>query len=328
VAALALAGKNADQALHYNPDSAKAVLSRAMADLYSGKTEQTLAGIARALQLDPGNPQILLNKALVFRFLDRRTEEEGVYREIIEQRPNYWVAYNELGGVLHRHGNDKDAASEFAKAAAVAPRVALPLANLGTIYLLAGNKAEAAEAFRQSLARAPTEIADIQLGNLAFEAADYKKALEYYEKARYLRPRNDIIWRNIGDCYAMLGDQAKVTESYDRAAEYLADSLKTNPLRGAAWMTLAFYEAKLGRRSEAEGAMKQAEARGASDVQSQFKKAQVLALIGRKDEAVRLTLECLDHGLSKVYVDLALDLAVVRADPRYRSRVAAERPRN
>lgn len=319
-AALALAVKNANQALHYNPDSAKAVLSRAMADLYSGQTAQALDGITRALRLDPGNAQILLYKAVAYRFLDRRAEEESVYREIIQQRPNYWPAYNELGGVLHRHGRDREAAEAFAEASAVAPRAALPLTNLGAMFLLLGRKSDAADAFRKSLDRAPTELAYLQLGNLEFEARDYRKALDLYLRARDLRPRNDITWRNLGDCYAMLGDRARVVDSYRHAADLLAESLQTNPLRGSSWMTLAFYRAKLGERAEAERSMAEAERRGASDVQSQFKKAQVLALLGRKDEAVQLVINCMDRGLSPIEVDLALDLASVRGDRRLRNR--------
>jgi tetratricopeptide (TPR) repeat protein len=318
-AVLSLAQKNADLALKLNPDSAKATLSRALVDLYSGNTQNALDGLSRARQLDPGSPQIQMYKALAFRFLDRRTEEEAAYREIISRRPNYWPAYNELGSVLHRHGRDQQAAEAFAEAAAIAPRAALPLTNLGAIDLLLGRKAEAEEAFHKSLERMPTELANLQLGNLAFAENDYRKALDYYEKARELGPRNDITWRNIGDCYAMLGDSAKVAESYAKAADLLTASLRTNPLRGSAWMTLAFYQAKVGRRADAEMAVEQAESRGASDVQSQFKKAQVLALLGRKDEALRVVLECRARGLSETEVELALDLAAVRADPRYRS---------
>jgi tetratricopeptide (TPR) repeat protein len=260
-----------------------------------------------------------LFKALVFRFLDRRDEEEGVYREIIRARPNYWPAYNELGGILHRHGNDEEAAKVFAEAAAAAPRAALPLTNLGAIYMLLGRRKEAAEAFHWSLDRAPTELAYLQLGNLEFAGGEYRKALEFYLKARDLRPQNDITWRNLGDCYTKLGDQQRVIESYTTASDLLTKSLHTNPRRGYAWMTLAFYQAKLGRRAEAENAMKEAELSGASDVQSQFKKAQILALLGKKEEALRLVLECIDRGLSRVEVELALDLSNVRADPRFRT---------
>jgi hypothetical protein len=51
-------------------------------------------------------------------------------------------------------------------------------------------------------------------------------------------------------------------------------------------------------------------------------KAEALALLGRKEEALRLVLDGFDHGLSTVDVELALDLKEIRADSRYRRRSA------
>ena len=59
-----------------------------------------------------------------------------------------------------------------------------------------------------------------------------------------------------------------------------------------------------------------------ADVESQFMKAQTLALLGKKEEATKLLLACMDRGLSPVEVDLAVDLKDIRKDPRYLSRVA------
>jgi tetratricopeptide (TPR) repeat protein len=98
----------------------------------------------------------------------------------------------------------------------------------------------------------------------------------------------------------MLGETSLVMESYAKAAEVLSERLKTNPKRGFSWMTLAFYEAKLGRREQAESDLKTAEARGAADVESQFTKVQALALLGRREEALQLVLSCIDRGLSIV----------------------------
>src|SRR5262249_5828309 len=109
----------------------------------------------------------------------------------------------------------------------------------------------------------------------------------------------------------------KVRESYSKAAELITQSLRNNPQPGRDWMNLAFYEAKLNHRAEAEVAMKSAEERGATSLQVQFKKAQVLALLGRSDEALTLILECMKKGLSKTDVELALDLGALRKDPRY-----------
>ena len=319
---LTLAARNADLAMKYNPDSAKAALSRALVDVNSGRTQQAIDEQAQALKLDPGNPQVLIAKARTLRDLDRRAEEEDVYRGILKDRPNFWPAYLELGTVLHRHGNDAEAAKVFKEGTVVAPRVALLLSNLGAMYLLLDRTADAEQALRKSLELGPSEFAYGNLGLIAFGTGDYRKALEYYTKARDLRPTRDTTWRNIGDCYTMLGDAAKVTESYEKAAALLQDSLRINPKPGASWMTLAFYQAKLGRRADAEKAVQNAESRGASDVPSQFKKAQVLALLGEKEQALRQVLDCLAKGLSHTEVDLALDLKDVRNDPRYRNQVA------
>ena len=132
-------------------------------------------------------------------------------------------------------------------------------------------------------------------------------------------------WRNIGDCYAVLGQPRLMTENYTRAAAILTDQLQANPTAGFDWMTLAFYEAKLGNRRRAEAAIATAEARGASDVESQFTKAQALALFGERERALDLILSCLERGLSPVEVELALDLAEIRVDARYRQLVARQR---
>ena len=321
-AALTLARKNAGLAMRYNPDSAKVVMSQGLVDYYSGNTEEAMKAFGRALQMDPGNPQILLYKAAAFQDLGKRIEEQQVYQEILRERPNYWPAYNELGLALWRAGNRQAAADKFAEGSAVAPRVALLLTNRGSMYLLLKRPKEAADAFRQSLDRGPSEAAYRGLGDIAFEAGDFRGALDFYGKARDLRPTYHLLWRDIGDCYAMLNDAARVQESYAKAAELLSESLRTNPRRAALWMTLAFYNAKLGRRAAAEEAIRNSEERGAPDLKSKFEKAEALALLGRREEALRLVLDCMDNGLSPVDVDLAVDLKEIRADPRYKNYVA------
>jgi tetratricopeptide (TPR) repeat protein len=320
-AALGVAAKNAYLALKYNPNSAKGVLSQAVVDLHTGNTQQAMDGLAKALQLDPQDPRILLYKARALRDLALHHDEEDVYREILRARPNFWPAYNELGWILHRQSRYREAADIFAEGSAVAPQVALLLTNLGTMYLLLDQSSDAETAFRRSLERTPNELAYLNLGSIVFERGDYRKALQYYGQARDLKPKNDHNWRNIADCYFILGEQKLATENYAKAAQVLSESLRINPRRGARWMTLALYDAKLGRRTQAEANLREAESRGATDVQAQFTKAQVLAVLGRREEAMELVLACMDKGLSILEVELAVDLKEARADPRYRRKV-------
>jgi serine/threonine protein kinase/tetratricopeptide (TPR) repeat protein len=320
-AALSVAGNNAELAIRRNPESATAVLSQALVFLYSGRAPQALGALATVLRLDPANPEVLLYQATAYRDLDRPKDEENTCRLIIRERPNYYRAYNALGMVLYRAGRYRESLIAFQQATQIAPREALPFANLGLAYSLLGSKAEASAAFHASLERAPSELAWLNLGNIAFEEGNYRTALDYFEKARDLKPTDDLAWRNIADCYAILGDRKAMLENYAKAADVLGDLLRTNPKRGPDWVTMAFYQAKLGYRAEAESALRSAETAGASSLQAQFTKAQALAVLGRKEEAMEILADCVGQGLSPAEINLALDLKGIREDPAWLARI-------
>lgn len=321
-ALLRLARQNAEKAADENSGSAKGLLSRAQVYLYTGKQEEALTYFAKALKVDPGDPETMLYKAQAFRYLNRWPEAERVYRDILKERPNYWFAHNELGVIMSREAKYQQAAEEFAAAAMAAPNVALPLANLGMMYMLMGKYEEAIDASKRSIARHPNMTALLNLGDMAFEAKDYKAARGYYEQASVLDPTSHAVWRDIGDCYAMDGNGAKVRESYSRAAKELSRVTKENPRDGPRWMTLAFYHAKIGDPKSAETDIANAEKYGAADVKSKFMKVQALVLLGKKAEALDLLLECMNKGLAPLEVEFALDLKDLRKDPRYLSLVA------
>jgi tetratricopeptide (TPR) repeat protein len=318
---LTLARQNAERAADANSTSAKGLLSRAQVSLYTGDTNEALTYIAKSLKADPGNPETLLFKAQAFIFLNRWADAEQVYRDIIKERPNYWPAYNNIGWMLSRQAKYQQAAEAFDAAAMSAPNVALPLANLGQMYMDIGKHDEAIDASNRSIARSPTPGAFLNLGDMAFIDKNYRAALGYYENAAILEPKAHLVWRDIGDCHAMLGQAVLMREDYAKAAKLLSADLKDNPRSGPHWMTLSFYHAKIGDSAAALADITNAEGRGAGDVRSKFMKVQTLAVLGRKKEALDLLVECMKKGLSPVEVDLALDLKEIRGDPRYLSLV-------
>ncbi|HWZ01815.1 MAG TPA: tetratricopeptide repeat protein [Edaphobacter sp.] len=321
-AILNLARQNAEKAADSNSTSATGLLSRALVYLYTGDTNNAMTYFTRALKADPGNPEIMLYRAQALRNTNRWPEAEQTYREILKERPNYWPANNELGWILFRQAKYQQAADAFDAAAMAAPNVARPLANLGEMYIALGKHDEAIDASQRSIQRSPNETAYRNLGDIAFSDGNYKNALANYQQAANLDPKYHMIWRDIGDCYAMLGQPALVRENYAKAARLLSEELQDNPRSGPTWMTLAFYHAKIGNAASAATDIENAERRGAGDVESQFTKVQALALLGKKEDATKLLLTCMDRGLSPVEVDFALDLREIRKDPRYLSRVA------
>ncbi|MBB6146439.1 serine/threonine protein kinase [Silvibacterium bohemicum] len=321
-ASLHLAESNADLALKYNPQSAKGLLSKGLSLLYSGKTDEALNYLTQALKADPENPDTRFHKAQAYEYLNRWKDAEEVYRQILKSRPNYWPAHNDLGWALFRQARYKEAAQAFEDASIVAPQVAMPLANLGTMYVELGRNQDAMESFRKSLSRHPNEIAYLGLGDIAFSSKDFKTALFNYSKAKEVNPASDLAWRNLGDTYSMLGNPKEMLDCYGNAARIMNEKVRVNPSDGIDWMTLAFYNAKLGNAANAWDDLKQADTRGAADVESQFTKAQALALLGKKEESLQLVLACMARGLDPLEIELALDLKDVRLDPRYKSAAA------
>ncbi len=316
---LVLALRNARDALRLSPESATGLLSQALVSLYMGKTAEAMSFFAQALKADPGNPKIMVEKAEGLLNTGHLEEAEQVYRDIIALRPNFWPAYNNLGTALAREAHYQDAATAFSEAGMAAPSVALPMANLGATYIQLGKNQDARDALRESIRREPNTDAYLALGDLDFEDKLYKSALNNYKQAADIEPNYHLIHRNIGDCYAMLGDSAKKLESYRRAAEVLRNSMSANSQNGFDWANLAFYDAKIGNVAEAEKDIQSAETNGATDVASRFVLTQALAVMGKKNEAVKLLIWCTDNGISRADVDLALDLREIQNDPRYRA---------
>jgi serine/threonine protein kinase/Flp pilus assembly protein TadD len=319
---LTLANGNSTIALRYNPNSARALLSAALVDLYTGNTKRAMEYFARALAIDPDNPQVLLYKAQAFRFMNQNGKAEEVYNLIISKRPNYWPAYNELGYLLSQSGRHEDAANAFRSAMAAAPPVALPQANLGSEYVFLNRRQDAIEACNQSIEKSPNDTAYRTLGDIAFMDGNYRSAESFYQKAAKLNPINHDLWRDIGDCEAMFGNDVGVRENYAKAARALLDGIPKHSGSAYEWATLAFYYAKTGDRKQAESALQKAGPYDSMNVATRLMMIQAIALLGRKEEALRQVISALDDGLSPIQVDLALDLKDLRKDPRYQSHVA------
>ena len=162
------------------------------------------------------------------------------------------------------------------------------------------------------------------LGAIFFRDKQYAEALKNYLKAEGLAPQDHSVLSDLGDCYQMLGDKKKVVECYTKAASILSSILGVNPTDGSSWMTLALYYAKLGMTQAADENLTEARRRGAISLDDRFLKARVYALLGKIDEAKILVLECLDEGLAIADVEIAIELAPVRASKEYRSKLDSE----
>jgi tetratricopeptide (TPR) repeat protein len=196
-----------------------------LAFLYNeaGDHQKAVASIRRALALNPAAEDVA---ALVGAYLT----EAGQAREAVDRLKPYaeeaqpdvdvLIAY---GVALASTGRNADALAAFDRARGVDPQNGLPLANTGTVYLMAGETNRAVNAFSEALKIDPRLArAHNGLGVIAAQRHDYTTALDHWQRAVESDPGDFETLFNIGDLLVRLG-------RYNEAKPYWERYLQTAP---------------------------------------------------------------------------------------------------
>ncbi len=182
--------KGADEsrakALHLNPGNGNALLNQAVQTLITGSQSDAIAQMQVALDRDPLN---LLNRRYagrMFFYAGRLDDAERLLRQILAVNPNYSAAHYELGRVLLVRGNAQGALAEFEAETNPDWRAfGLPLG-----YYPANRKADADDALNKLLAR--TEDTEFQIAEVYGWFGNTDKAFEFLNKAVNSDP--GMIW--------------------------------------------------------------------------------------------------------------------------------------
>jgi tetratricopeptide (TPR) repeat protein len=325
--ALELARANGDRAITLNPGLVEGHLALCLILEDTGDKEGALDEIAKALTLDPSNPKALLWQAQIYDRLNRWSDAEKAYRSVLRERPNYWVAYNELATLFQEQGRYEEAVHAYRDATAAAPGSAQALWGLGTAYLQTGDFAAATESLRRSLSLAPNRDEALANTSLALRyQGDYEEALPYALKAVEMGPENDANWLELGDCYSSLHNRKSEAQSaYLRAAKEAERHLQTDRSDGPSWMLLALYQVKSGSHQQASALIQKAESLGAGDMDSQLYKARILEQLGKRDDVLATLAACFQKGASDLQIAPFPDMQALRKDSRYQQMARSAR---
>jgi tetratricopeptide (TPR) repeat protein len=244
----------------------------------------------------------------------------------LKEHPNYWLAYNELGFGLHGQGKYQEAIQAYRAASLAAPRNSMALSNLGAEYLQIGKFSEATEILKRSGALDPDSDETAAYTSLALRyQGKYDEALPFARKAVELNSADDANWLELADCHSSLHNhQSEAKSAYLRAAKEAERHLFTDATDGASWMLLALYKVKSGSPQNALSLIERAESLGAEDMDSQFYKARILELLGKRKEALTTLAACFRKGATDLQVAPFPDLQSLRKDPSYRRIVQSD----
>lgn len=316
--ALDLAEANATKALDLNRNLAEGHLALGYAFEKRGNEEKALGEIHRAIALDPANPRTLLWQAQVYARFKRWSDAERTYLQLKRERPNYWMAYNDVGYVFDQQGKYEKAIEAFRAATIAAPFSAIAFSNLGEILFKFGNFAEAKDNFEKSVALKPNGLGYSNLAEVLRLLGNYPEAIASSQHAVTLEPADDEHWLVLADSYDSLrGHEREAREAYARAATEVERRLRTDPTDGAAWIRLALYAQKRRSAHDVASIIRKAQRFGIGDLDSQIVKARVLELMGRRKEAVATLTDCFRNGMTFFEIASVPDFAALRVDPAF-----------
>ena len=317
--ALELARRNCRRALTLNPNLVDGHLAMGGVFNLSGDEHGALDEFAKVLKLDPSNPRALVWQGQTYERLNRWADAEHSFKRVLQERPNYWLAYHELATALNGQGKYQEAIEQFRAATLAAPGNSQAFANLGGEYLQVGDFAQATESLKKSVALSPNDLAAVNTSLALRYQGKPAEALPYAQKAVELNPTEDTNWLELGDCYSSLQKHDnEARAAYLRAAQETEKHLRTDPTDGRSVMLLALYQVKSGTVQSALSLIKKAEALGADDMDSQLFKARILELIGKRDEALATLAVCFRRGATALQFAPFPDMDSLRRDPRYR----------
>jgi tetratricopeptide (TPR) repeat protein/TolB-like protein len=284
---------------------------------HSERAEQELRTITARYRVDSAHRLLGIILTERGQFADAMQE----FQRAIDVRPGYWANYSAMGVAAVRAGRYSDAERSFLRVTELQPDNADAYASLGAVYLLTDQRERAIEYFRRSIRSSPTVGAWSNLGSTLTEAGRHEEALDAFRQAAALRPRDPLLQRNLGDGLQHLGRTREARAAYTEGARLATEALAVNPKSAESHGALAICLAKLG---EFDKALKQVElaAALAPNAPGPFhRRAAVLALAGRRDEAIAALRAGLTHGLAPTVVARDEDFTTLRGSKEFQELV-------
>ncbi len=295
------------------------VVHAALGHLYAetGRDGDAEAAFRKALAVNANNVQALGGLADVYYRTQRLDRAEAAYRRAIALQPGNTGTYNALGWFLYQNGRYEKAATEFRKMLSLEPRNPQAFANLGSALVLSGRFAEAEPALLEAIELEPRRDAFSNLGLLYYYLGRMEEAVAAHEKAAALAPHDHLAWANLGDALSFTTRQEEARAAFERARALAERKLRVNPRDAGTLIDLAWIEAMLDRRQEAQEALARARELTPSDPYVHFVGALVALRGGERRSAYAGLAAAIDMGYPPKLLAAEPHLEPLRHDPEF-----------
>jgi tetratricopeptide (TPR) repeat protein len=152
------------------------------------------------------NTDVLVHEGIALRGLERFSESDAIFRELLRLDPRNADAHLNLANSLIHQGRTPEAISELKKAESIRPSDPRTFIELGNAFYKNNQIEEALHAYQQAIDRGPDDyIPYFNRGFLLNGSGRFKEAIPAYETVVFLAPHFAMAHNNLCDAL----DQAK-----------------------------------------------------------------------------------------------------------------------
>jgi tetratricopeptide (TPR) repeat protein len=200
----AVAGKNFDKAIQFNPNFVEAYLANGKVNLEMSKIYEAGQDFTKAYQLQPANNEVI--KQLAFYSFNNRQYQKAI--DLVQKCSNCADA-DRILGMSYYHTEDYGKAEKYLlKAIANNDKDADAAYTLGRTYIELENEKSAIPQFQKAITLEPSKnVWMYELGLIYYNQNDYKNALKFFNMAgeKGYNKTNDY-YENYGFAQLYTGD--------------------------------------------------------------------------------------------------------------------------
>jgi len=176
--------------------------------------------IAKALKLQPNNPESHANIALAYKDQGKLEQAVKHFRESIRLDPYAPVVHNNLGNVLREMSRPHEAVKAYERALRLDGDFSQCWSNLAAALNEADKRKAARRAVERALQLEPTLAqAHNNKGDIALSEAKYEEALECYRRATELNPKYVAALINMARTLRDMDDPRSAVQTLESALE-------------------------------------------------------------------------------------------------------------
>jgi tetratricopeptide (TPR) repeat protein len=205
------AGQQADAILAINPVHADAHLIKGLSLVAEGRTQNGIAELRKAIELDPQKPTGYIELARVYAQQRNFTDAEALLRESLQRNPQSSDSRILLGDVLAAAGKETEAAKEYQRGLEADRNNGTLYMRLAALHHKAHRTDEAERWYRQWIDAQP-KIAEahVALARFYFATGKWKQAESSYKDAKEIDPSSRFVREALITFYL---DTNRITEA-------------------------------------------------------------------------------------------------------------------